>query len=98
MVESFIVCARVDRRLGAPVAENPVRDLERGGRAMPPRKREMIEPNPGDKRYIRRNPDGEFTKDQVDVNKSLSDDDRRNAKRTTPEGQGNRGDRHTKKR
>jgi hypothetical protein len=34
---------------------------------MAPRKRELIQAHPGDKRYIRRNADGEFTKDQVNA-------------------------------
>jgi hypothetical protein len=62
------------------------------------RKRELIEPNPGDKRYIRRAPDGTFTTDQVSINRSLSQDDRRKAQRTVPEGQGNRGDERRGKR
>jgi len=31
------------------------------------RDRELIEPNPGDKRYIRRDDEGKFTEDQVDM-------------------------------
>ena len=38
--------------------------------------RELMEPNPGDKRYIRRDEDGQFTDDQVDVGRSLSQDRR----------------------
>ena len=63
---------------------------------MPNRKlsrRELIEPHPGDKRYIRRGPDGRIV-ESVSVHRSLSDDDRRNAKRTSKPGQGDRGDRH----
>ena len=62
------------------------------------RKRELIEPNPGDKRYVRRAPDGTFTTDQVNIGRSLSDDDRQHARRVVPEGQGNRGDEKSKKR
>lgn len=57
-----------------------------------PRKRELIEPNPGDKRYIRRDDQGRFTEDQVDVRRSISDDVRKPAKRTVPPGRGDRGD------
>ena len=32
-------------------------------------KREIIEPNPGDKRYARRDDKGHFTSDQTDVGK-----------------------------
>lgn len=63
---------------------------------MPPRKRELIEPNPGDKRYIRRNEQGQFTRDQVDVGRSIADDRRQHAKRIVPPGQGDRGDQKKK--
>jgi hypothetical protein len=55
-------------------------------------KRELIEPNPGDKRYARRDSEGRFT-EMVDVGKSLAQDQRRQAKREAPRGQGDRGDR-----
>lgn len=55
-------------------------------------KRELIEPNPGDKRYARRDEEGRFT-EMVDVGKSLSQDRRREAKHEAPKGQGDRGDR-----
>lgn len=55
-------------------------------------KRELIEPNEGDKRYIRRDENGQFTEDQVDVGRSLSADDRTKAKATVPKGQGDKGD------
>jgi hypothetical protein len=58
-----------------------------------PRKRELIEPHPGDKRYIRRDAEGHFTTDQVNVGRSLRDDMRQPAKHKVPEGQGDRGDR-----
>ena len=61
------------------------------------RKRELIEPREGDTRYVRRDAQGRFTTDQVDVHKSLSQDDRRQARGSAPEGQGDRGDRHRKK-
>ena len=34
-------------------------------------KRESIEPHKDDKRYVRRDDEGQFTEDQVDVGKSL---------------------------
>ena len=64
---------------------------------MPTRKRELIEPNPGDKRYIRRDDRGQFTKDQVDVGRSLTDDRRQPARRAVPPGQGDRGDQKKKR-
>ncbi|KQW67001.1 hypothetical protein ASE17_19725 [Phenylobacterium sp. Root77] len=55
-------------------------------------KRELIEPTPGDKRYVRRDDQGRFS-EQVDVGASLSADQRRKAKATAKPGQGDRGDR-----
>lgn len=58
---------------------------------MPARKRELIEPTPGDKRYVRRDKEGKF-KDVVDVGKSLAADRRSKSKTVVPPGQGDRGD------
>jgi hypothetical protein len=55
-------------------------------------KLEMIEPLPGDKRYVRRDAEGRFTDDQVDVGRSLSADKRHDAKTTVKKGQGDKGD------
>ena len=55
-------------------------------------KRELVEPQSGDKRYVRRDEDGKFTKDQVDVTKSLRSDVQQPARTRTPKGQGNKGD------
>jgi hypothetical protein len=57
-----------------------------------PSKRTQIEPKKGDKRYIRRAADGEFTKKQVDEGKSLATDRRSHSKTVVPKGQGDRGD------
>jgi len=57
------------------------------------RKRELIEPHPGDKRYARRDEQGRFTDDQVDVGRSLSRDNDQRAKTRVEEGQGDKGDR-----
>ena len=54
-------------------------------------KRELIEPNKGDKRYVRRKADGTFGK-TVDVGKSLAADKRTTARKKVPKGQGDRGD------
>ena len=56
-------------------------------------KRELIEPRPGDKRYVRRDEKGHFTDEQDDVGKSLTQDRRKHAKHEAPRGQGDRGDR-----
>ena len=55
--------------------------------------RELIEPNPGDKRYVRRDEQGQFTDSQDDVSQSLSQDQKREAKTESKKGQGDRGDR-----
>lgn len=54
--------------------------------------RELTEPTPGDKRYMRRDAQGRF-KEADDVGRSLSRDQRRKAKNTAKKGQGDRGDR-----
>jgi hypothetical protein len=56
------------------------------------RKREMIEPNEGDKRFARRDGAGRFTEDQSDVGRSLSADSRSKSKTVVPKGMGDRGD------
>ena len=55
-------------------------------------KRELIEPKPGDKRYVRRDASGQF-KEVDDVGRSLSADRKRKAKATSTSGQGDKGDR-----
>ena len=55
-------------------------------------KRELIEPNSGDKRYVRRDEKGRFAESD-DVGRSLSQDRRRHAKNDAGPGQGDRGDR-----
>jgi hypothetical protein len=54
-------------------------------------KRELIEPNPGDKRYVRRDAEGKFKK-SVSVGKSLSADRRSASKTAVKPGQGDKGD------
>jgi hypothetical protein len=55
-------------------------------------KRELIEPNEGDKRYARRDDKGQFAKEQDDVGRSLAQDRRQHAKTVVKKGQGDRGD------
>jgi hypothetical protein len=55
-------------------------------------KRELIEPHKGDKRYVRRSEQGQFTDSQDNVSRSLSADRRTKAKTVAPKGQGDRGD------
>jgi len=54
-------------------------------------KRQLIEPK-GDKRYVRRNPKGQF-KESDDVGRSLAADRRKKAKTAAKPGQGDKGDR-----
>jgi hypothetical protein len=53
-------------------------------------KRELIDTGT-DKRYVRRDSDGQF-KESDDQGRSLSQDRKRNAKKVAPKGQGDRGD------
>ena len=55
-------------------------------------KRELIEPHPGDKRFVRRDEKGRF-REVDDVGRSLSQDRQRQAKDDAGPGQGDRGDR-----
>ena len=55
-------------------------------------KRELIEPNKGDKRYVRRDSAGRFHEVE-DVGRSLTQDRRRSAKTASKPGQGDKGDR-----
>lgn len=57
-----------------------------------PAKRTVIEPKKGDKRYVRRDSQGQFTDDQVNVGKSLAADRRTHSKAIAPKGQGDHGD------
>ena len=56
------------------------------------RDREEIQPNEGDKRYVRRDESGQFTEDQVDEGRSLASDRQSKAQTTVPKGQGDKGD------
>jgi hypothetical protein len=56
------------------------------------RDREMIEPNTGDKRYVRRDEEGQF-KEQEDISRSLPRDRNEEATTESEKGQGDRGDR-----
>lgn len=56
-----------------------------------PSKRELIEPTPGDKRYVRRSKTGQF-KNVVDVGRSLAADQRSKSSTAVKPGQGDKGD------
>jgi hypothetical protein len=55
-------------------------------------KRELIEPNPGDKRYARRDEKGRIS-ESTDVGRSLAQDVKQKAKNVTKTGEGDKGDR-----
>jgi hypothetical protein len=55
-------------------------------------KREMVEPHKGDKRYVRRGAQGEFTDKQVNIGRSLVADRRSKSRTAVKKGQGDRGD------
>ena len=55
-------------------------------------KREVIEPQAGDKRYVRRDDKGRFHEVE-DVGRSLTQDRKRRARNASTKGQGDRGDR-----
>ena len=60
---------------------------------MPKRERIDTTPDaPGGSRFIRRDANGRFTSDQVDVGRSLAADRRQKAKHSAPKGQKDRGD------
>jgi hypothetical protein len=56
------------------------------------KKRELVEPQSGDKRFIHRDDRGRFA-ESADVGRSLKKDVRKRAKTTAKSGQGDRGDR-----
>lgn len=60
-------------------------------------KRELLVQGSG-KSYVRRDAQGRFTSDQVEVGRSLSVDRQTKAKATVPKGQGDRGDQRSRRR
>ena len=56
-------------------------------------KRELIEPNTGDKRYERSDEKGHFTDDQPDVGRTSEVHQRQHSKTPAKPGEGDRGDR-----
>jgi hypothetical protein len=54
-------------------------------------KRELIEPHEGDKRYVRRDEQGQF-EESDDVSKSLAADRRQHSDTPAKKGQGDKGD------
>ena len=62
------------------------------------RKRETIERNENDKRYVRRDAACQFTEEQSNVGRSLSADRRTKSKTEVPKGMGDRGEQKKRKR
>ena len=62
---------------------------------MASKKRELVDTGT-DKRFVRRDDQGKFTGDQVDVGRSLTDDRQQHAKTVAKPGQGDRGDQRKK--
>ena len=60
------------------------------------RKRETIQPNKNDKRYVRRDEKGHFSEDQTEVGRSLSADRRQHSNTPAKPGMGDKGDRQSK--
>ena len=55
-------------------------------------KRELIEPNPGDKRLVRRDSKGRFSESD-DVGRASAQDQKRDAQNEAKKGHGDKGDR-----
>ncbi|MEA2550217.1 MAG: hypothetical protein QOI00_348 [Chloroflexota bacterium] len=62
---------------------------------MATKKRELVDTGT-DKRYVRREADGTFGSDQVDVGRSSAADQRKHASAESTSGDGDRGDRPKK--
>ena len=63
---------------------------------MPAKKRELVDTGT-DKRFVRRDDHGRFSKDQSDVGRSSASDQRQRSKTPAKRGQGDRGDRQSDK-
>ena len=59
---------------------------------MPANKRELVDTGK-EKRYVRRDANGRFGSDQVDVGKSSAADQKRHAATPSKRGEGDKGDR-----
>jgi hypothetical protein len=70
-----------------PLYKKPIMPTKKKSRTS---RRELIAPR-GSKRYVRRDPQGQFKK-EVNVGRSLAVDRRKQAKNEVPKGQGDRGD------
>ena len=99
MVEQALWHCEPERSHEAVVRDLHNDDIPPGGRLVstnrPTGKRELIDTMPassGGSRYIRRDKQGRFTSDQVDVGRSQTADRRQHAKHKAPKGMKDRGD------
>jgi hypothetical protein len=90
--EEHAPASTLPTRVGTPKPKFCPFSPQDGGTSCHGRERELIEPNKGDKRYVRRDEDGQFTEDQVDIGRSQSADNNQDSKGNVPKGQGDRGD------
>jgi hypothetical protein len=86
---------RVVRRLGHTECGSSAVHFDAGGTMA--KDREIIEPKEGDKRFARRDEQGQF-EEQDDVGRSLSQDRKADAKSKVKKGQGDRGETDARKR
>jgi hypothetical protein len=99
MVEQALWHCEPERSHEAVVRDLHNDDIPPGGRLVstnrPTGKRELIDTMPassGGSRYVRRDAQGRFTADQVDVGRSQTADRRQHAKHKAPKGMKDRGD------
>jgi protein subunit release factor B len=90
MAKSNATAIRLTAR-GAPNSSKSKKQKMPAKKKSKTSKRTVIEPHKGDRRYARRNKEGEFKK-QVNVGRSLAADRKRKAKTKVKKGQGDRGD------
>jgi len=76
----------------APTSQLRLAICQDYGRPMADRKRELVDSGTDDA-YVRRDDQGRFTEDQVDVGRSSAADQRQHSETVARPGQGDRGDR-----
>ena len=86
VVEEKVRRTRAARKKRSAPKKTPARSAKTSS------KRTLIEPHPGDKRYVRRDAKGRI-KESVDVGRSLAADRRRTSKTRAKPGAGDKGDR-----
>ena len=92
VVAGRAVAKTARRKSAAKRAASAAATKSKPAKARASSKRTLIEPQPGDKRYIRRDAKGRI-KESVDVGRSLAADARRASKTKAKPGAGDKGDR-----